>query len=188
MLRSLLTAICLAVVMIIPAKADTPRHMMIELKSGVVKIALRPDLAPGHVDRVVTLVRQGAYDGIGFHRVIEGFMAQTGDVQFGKVKADGSVSPRVGLGGSDMPDLRQEFSAVPFKRAIVGAARGGHSVDSANSQFFIMLERAASLDGKYTVWGEVVEGMEHVDNIKKGRRNDNGKVTAPDRMIRVTVE
>ena len=167
------------------AKAADDDYLLIELKSGTVKIELLPEVAPEHVARVVDLAKSGAYDGIAFHRVLEGFMAQTGDVRYGKVTADGTVSNRAGTGDSDLPDLKAEFSDLPFDRGAVGAART-NDPNSANSQFFIMTEPAHYLNGQYTVWGRVVEGMEHVDNIKKGGP-PSGKVTKPDRMIRVSV-
>jgi peptidylprolyl isomerase len=139
------------------AQAPDPQStLVIELKTGRVLIELRPDLAPKHVERAKVLARRGFYDGLRFHRVIAGFMAQTGDP-----KGDGS-------GGSDLPDLAAEFSAsAPFVRGSVGAARG-KDPDSANSQFFICYEGCGHLDGRYTLWGEVIEGMEHVDKIARG--------------------
>ncbi len=182
----LVAALALVLGLALPASAE--EHLVIELKSGRVVIDLLEDVAPGHVERVIALTKSGAYDGIAFHRVIDGFMAQTGDVQYGKVAADGSVDRQAGFGGSDLPDLQAEFSNIPFERGVVGAARGGHSVNSANSQFFIMFDRNSGLDGSYTVWGRVIEGMEHVDNIKLGARSQNGAVSQPDRMIKVYLE
>ncbi len=148
---------------------------------GTVVIDLRPDLAPRHVERIATLAREGAYDGVAFHRVIEGFMAQTGDVEFGK----GPDMARAGTGGSRLPDLQAEFSDTPFRRGTVGMARAADP-DSANSQFFIMFAPAPGLDGQYTVVGEVISGMEVVDAIRRGAGRD-GAVADPDRMARVTV-
>ena len=162
-------------------------HLMIELKSGTVKIELLEDVAPKHVERVKTLASQGAYDGIAFHRVIEGFMAQTGDVEHGRLDGNGDVSRRAGTGGSNMPDLPAEFSQVPFDRGVVGAARA-QNPNSANSQFFIMFDDGHFLNNQYTVWGRVVSGMEFVDNIKLGSRSANGAVDKPDVMIRAYVE
>jgi cyclophilin family peptidyl-prolyl cis-trans isomerase len=176
-------AAAMVVATALPASAQ--EYLQIELKSGMVTIELFEDVAPNHVARVKALTEAGAYDGVAFHRVIDRFMAQTGDVEYGRVAADGSVSPRAGFGGSDMPDLKQEFSDIPFARGTVGAARGGHSVDSANSQFFIMFDREPyghNLDRQYTVWGCVAEGIEHVDNIEMGE-----PPAKPDQMIRVTV-
>lgn len=149
------------------AKLDPKNTLQIDLKDGKVLIALRPDLAPKHVERIKTLAKKGFYDGIVFHRVIDGFMAQTGDPQ------------GTGAGGSDLPDLPAEFSNEPFVRGIVGAARTPDP-NSANSQFFIMFARAPNLDKQYTVWGKVVSGMEFVDRIKRGEPPSN-----PDKMLKV---
>ena len=137
-----------------------------------------PDLAPLHVERIKSLVNSGLYDGVAFHRVIEGFMAQTGDGQYGSLK-NGLQSDRVGMGGSDLPDLEAEFTSEPFVRGIVGMARS-QNPNSANSQFFIMLEDSMHLNNQYTVWGKVLKGMDVVDKIKKGDQLDNGKVDDPD--------
>lgn len=154
------------------ARAASPENTLyLDLKDGRVVIELRPDLAPKHVQRVKQLVKEGFYNGLTFHRVITGFMAQTGDP-----KGDGT-------GGSKYPDLPAEFSQTPFKRGTVGAARSS-SPNSANSQFFICLEDASHLDGKYTVWGQVVEGMQYVDRIKKGQ-GANGGVFNPDKIIKM---
>ncbi|CAG1003718.1 MAG: peptidylprolyl isomerase [Rhizobiaceae bacterium] len=165
--------------------AEPENTMVIELKSGNVTIALRPDVAPRHVEQIKALVREGAYDNVAFHRVIGGFMAQTGDVQFGDME-DGFDPDRAGMGGSDKPDLPAEFSDVPYVRGVVGMARA-MDPDSANSQFFIMFGAADSLNGQYTVVGEVESGMEHVDAIKKGDPSQNGMVTDPDRMVKVRI-
>ena len=134
---------------------DLENTLHLDLDWGRVTIKLRPDLAPKHVERVKELAREGFYDGLKFHRVIDGFMAQTGC-------PDGT-----GMGGSDKPDLRAEFSKAPFDRGVVGAARS-QNLHSANSQFFIMFDEGHFLNGQYTVWGEVTDGMEHVDRIAKG--------------------
>ncbi|ANT51733.1 peptidyl-prolyl cis-trans isomerase [Mesorhizobium amorphae] len=166
--------------------ADAENTMIITLKDGDVTIALRPDLAPKHVAQIKKLVREGAYDNVAFHRVIDGFMAQTGDVKFGNMKK-GFNSQAVGTGGSDLPDLPAEFSqSEHYKRGVVGMARS-QDPNSANSQFFIMFAPAPPLDGQYTIVGNVVSGMELVDNIKKGDEADNGTVTDPDRMIKVRI-
>jgi len=165
--------------------ADPENTMIITLKDGDVTIALRPDLAPKHVAQIKELVREGAYDNVAFHRVMDGFMAQTGDVQFGDME-DGYNSQRAGMGGSDKPDLPAEFSDVPYERGIVGMARA-QDPDSANSQFFIMLAPNAGLNGQYTVVGEVESGMELVDNIKKSDNPQTGAVIDPDRMIKVRI-
>jgi peptidylprolyl isomerase len=165
--------------------AEPENTMVVTLKDGDVAIALRPDLAPKHVEQIKALVRDGAYDNVAFHRVIEGFMAQTGDVEFGDM-SDGFDSARVGTGGSDRGNIPAEFSDEPFVRGVVGMARSQHP-DSANSQFFIMFAPAPNLDGAYTVVGEVESGMELVDNIKQGDPLRNGTVADPDRMIKVRI-
>ena len=169
-----------------PALAADPEDtMVITLKGGDVTIALRPDLAPKHVERIKTLVREGAYDNVAFHRVIEGFMAQTGDVEFGNMEKN--YEPRrAGTGGSSLPDLPAEFSNESFERGTLGMARS-QSPDSANSQFFIMFAPAPHLTGGYTVVGQVESGMEHVDAIKRGNQASNGVVSDPDRMIKVRI-
>ena len=151
---------------------------------GRITIDLLPDVAPEHAKRLVALAESGAYDGVVFHRVIEGFMAQTGDVKFGK---NGGDTSRAGMGGSEQPDLPAEFSDEPFKRGTVGMARS-QDPNSANSQFFIMFDDAPHLDGQYTVVGRVIEGMDVVDAIKRGASARNGAVTDPDWMARVTVQ
>ncbi|TPI81862.1 peptidylprolyl isomerase [Mesorhizobium sp. B2-8-9] len=166
--------------------ADKENTMIITLKDGDVTIALRPDLAPKHVAQIKKLVRDGAYDNVAFHRVIDGFMAQTGDVKFGNMKK-GFNPEAVGTGGSDLPDLPAEFSqSEQFARGVVGMARS-QDPNSANSQFFIMFAPAPNLDGQYTIVGKVVGGMDIVDKIKKGDEADNGTVTDPDRMIKVRI-
>ncbi|MEX6507648.1 peptidylprolyl isomerase [Jiella sp. M17.18] len=141
--------------------------LVLETTKGRIVIKLRPDLAPGHVARVKELAREGAYDGVVFHRVIDGFMAQTGDVQYGKKGGKDFNAARAGMGGSGKPDLKAEFSSEPHKRGTVSAARTANP-DSANSQFYICFDRAPWLDKQYSVWGEVIEGMENVDQIKRG--------------------
>ena len=151
--------------------ADT---LILETTHGPVVVAMRPDLAPNHVARLKELTRKGFYDGVVFHRVIDGFMAQTGD------------PTGTGTGGSDLPDLKAEFTQTHFGRGIIGMARTPDP-DSANSQFFIMYGDASSLDGQYTVLGEVVSGMEFVDNIKKGDQANNGMVDSPEKIISLKV-
>ena len=186
MFKTLLAALALAATTVAAAAAEKS-FLMLELKSGTVKIELLEDIAPKHVERVKTLAGSGKYDGIAFHRVIDGFMAQTGDVQFGKVAEDGTISSQAGFGGSDLPDLPAEFTGTPFDRGIVGAARS-QSPNSANSQFFIMFEAGHFLNNNYTVWGRVVEGMQHVDNIKRGDR-ETGKIDGtPDKIVRAWTE
>lgn len=170
----------------LPAQAADPENtMIITLKDGEVTIALRPDLAPGHVEQIKALVREGAYDNVAFHRVIDGFMAQSGDVEFGDME-DGFDPARAGMGGSSRPDLEAEFSNEPFVRGTVGMARSADP-DSANSQFFIMFAPAPNLDGQYTVVGTVESGMEFVDSIKKGEDPRTGTVENPDRMLDVRI-
>lgn len=166
------------------AGAQAKDLLTITLKSGPVVIELLPDIAPKHVARIKELAAEGAYDNVAFHRVIPGFMAQTGDVQYGNLEKNFEAG-RAGMGGSSKPDLPAEFSKTPFKRGTVGMARS-QSPDSANSQFFIMFDEGSFLNGQYTVVGKVVSGMENVDKIKKGE-GENGSVTNPDRMISVKV-
>ncbi len=155
---------------------DKENTLIMELKTGPVVIALRPDLAPNHVARYKELARKGFYDGVVFHRVIPDFMAQTGD------------PTGTGSGGSDLPDLKAEFSAEKHKRGTLSAARTNNP-NSANSQFFICFADAPWLDRQYSVWGEVVEGMEHVDAIKKGGEHNNGAITGtPDKIVKLRVE
>ena len=161
------------------------KFLNIELSNGTVKIEMLTDVAPQHVERISTLAKDGAYDGVAFHRVIDGFMAQTGDVKFGKLGDDGEVSSYAGTGGSDMGNVPAEFSSLPFDRGVCGMARA-QDPNSANSQFFIMFDDGHFLNNNYTVWGRVVEGMEHVDKIKRGA-GGNGAVTEPDAMVKVTV-
>ena len=163
--------------------AEPENTMVVELKDGEVVIALRPDLAPKHVEQIKALVREGAYDNVAFHRVIDGFMAQTGDVEFGDLE-DGFNAQRAGTGGSSRPDLPAEFSNESFERGTLGMARA-QSPNSANSQFFIMFAPGHFLNGQYTVVGQVESGMELVDKIKRGSQASNGAVSDPDRMIRV---
>ena len=151
--------------------------------NGTVKIDLFEDVAPQHVERITTLAEQGAYDGVVFHRVIEGFMAQTGDVEFGK---EGGDMRRAGMGGSDMPDVPAEFSDIAFDKGVVGMARS-QNPDSANSQFFIMFDAGHFLNGQYTVVGRVTEGQDVVDAIKLGTGPNGAVVGEPDRMATVTV-
>ncbi len=158
---------------------------VVGVANGKIEITLLPDLAPLHVERIKTLVNSGAYDGVVFHRVIEGFMAQTGDVQFGKIEA---FNPElVGRGGSSLPDLPSEFSDMAFVEGTVGMARSNNP-DSANSQFFIMFQPAPYLDNNYTVFGTVSAGMEVLSKIKKGDLERNGAVDNPDFMKKVYLD
>jgi peptidyl-prolyl cis-trans isomerase A (cyclophilin A) len=169
----------------LPAAAANDDYLTIQLKDGPVVIQLMPEIAPKHVAQVKALAAKGAYDNVVFHRVISGFMAQTGDVKFGKQGSASFSAARAGTGGSDLPDLPAEFSKTPFERGTVGMARS-QSPNSANSQFFIMFGEGSFLNGQYTVIGKVVSGMENVDKIKRGE-GSNGEVTNPDKMIKVTV-
>jgi len=156
--------------------------MILKLKDGDVKIELFPDVAPGHVKRITELANAGKYDGVIFHRVIDGFMAQTGDVQFGNTENKDYDLRRAGMGGSDLPDLKAEFNNLPHERGTLSMARS-QNPDSANSQFFICFDAAPFLDRQYTVFGKVVSGMDLVDKIKRGDSNNNGAVTDPDKII-----
>jgi peptidylprolyl isomerase len=155
----------------LPAGADPENTLILETTPGVIMIELDTDVAPGHAERLKLLAREGFYDDVPFHRVIDGFMAQTGDGQYGN-----------GTGGSSHPDLKAEFSDVPFERGTVGMARKGGSNHSANSQFFIMFEEGSFLNGQYTVIGEVIAGMDVVDKLKRGEPPSN-----PDRIVRMQV-
>ena len=153
--------------------------MLMKLEAGEVEIQLFPDVAPEHVKRIKTLAQNNEYDGVVFHRVIDGFMAQTGDVKFGNSK--NFDSDRVGTGGSSLPDLKAEFSNLPHQRGTLSMARSMNP-NSANSQFFICFDAAPHLDGQYTVFGKVTKGMELIDKIKKGN-DPNGSVENPDKII-----
>ena len=159
--------------------------LKIELKYGVVEITLLPDIAPQHVKRIIKLAREGLYNNVAFHRVIDGFMAQTGDVEFGNVK-NGWNKSRAGTGGSSEENLPAEFSKLPFDRGALGMARA-QDPNSANSQFFIMFEDGHFLNGQYTLFGHVTKGMEFVDKIVKGNQADNGSVDEPDVMLKVEI-
>ena len=156
--------------------------MILKLKDGNVKIELFEDVAPNHVKRIKELADSGKYDNVVFHRVIDGFMAQTGDVKFGKSDSSDFDLRRAGMGGSDLPDLKQEFNDLPHERGTLSMARSSDP-DSANSQFFICFEQASFLDRQYTVFGKVIEGMEFVDKIKRGDSDNNGSVSNPDKII-----
>ena len=159
---------------------DPENTILMELKGGTVTIQLLPDVAPKHVERMKELARAGKYDNVAFHRVIEGFMAQTGDVANGNMEENFNLRA-AGTGGSDLPNLPAEFSKVPHARGSIGAARSANP-DSANSQFFINFKDNDFLNGQYTVYGQVISGMEHVDAITRGEPAAN-----PDRMISVKV-
>ena len=155
--------------------------MILKLKNGNVKIELFNDIAPNHVERFKTLASEKKYDGVVFHRVIDGFMAQTGDVQFGNSLSDNFDLKRAGTGASEYPDLKAEFSDIPHEKGTLSMARSSDP-DSANSQFFICFEAAPHLDRQYTVFGKVVQGMEFVDLIKRGE-GSSGQVSNPDKII-----
>ena len=156
--------------------------MILKLKDGDVKIELFEDVAPNHVNRIKELANSGKYDNVVFHRVIDGFMAQTGDVKFGNSNSKDFNLRMAGMGGSDMPDLQQEFNDLPHDRGTLSMARSSDP-NSANSQFFICFKPAPFLDRQYTVFGKVIEGMEFVDKIKRGDEKNNGSVTDPDKII-----
>ena len=156
--------------------------MILKLKDGDVKIELFEDVAPNHVKRIKELADSGQYNDVVFHRVIDGFMAQTGDVKFGNSSSKDFNLSRAGMGGSDLPDLKQEFSSLPHDRGTLSMARSSDP-DSANSQFFICFKPAPFLDRQYTVFGKVLEGMEFVDMIKRGDDSNNGAVSEPDKII-----
>jgi peptidylprolyl isomerase len=172
-----LAALALVLAAAMPAAAQGPaadpqNTVYLDTKDGRVTIRLRPDLAPKHVEQIKALTKRGFYDGIVFHRVIPGFMAQTGD------------PTGTGTGKSDLPNVPAEFSQTPYKRGSVGMARSA-SPDSANSQFFICYEGCGPLTGQYTLFGEVVSGMEVVDKIKKGDAGRNGQVVSPDKIVKM---
>ena len=156
--------------------------MILKLKDGDIKIELFEKVAPNHVKRIKQLAEEGKYDGVVFHRVIDGFMAQTGDVQFGNSSNEQFDLKRAGMGGSDLPDLKEEFSDLPHERGTLSMARS-QDPNSANSQFFICFKESSFLDRQYTVFGKVIEGMELVDKIKRGDQNNNGSVSNPDKII-----
>jgi peptidylprolyl isomerase len=161
----------------LPANLDKANAIVIDTTKGRIVIKLRTDIAPGHAERIKQLAREGYYNNVPFHRVIDGFMAQTGDGQNFN-----------GTGGSKYPNLKQEFSSTPFKRGTVGMARRGDSVDSANAQFFICFGEASFLNNQYTVIGDVVQGMDVVDKLKKAPPgSSSGTVTDPDKMLKVQV-
>jgi len=176
-MKRLLTILALLICSFVPAAAQQPaadpqNTVYLDTKDGRVVIRLRPDLAPKHVEQIKALTKRGFYDGVVFHRVIEGFMAQTGD------------PTGTGMGKSDLPNIPAEFSRTPFKRGTVGMARASDP-NSANSQFFICFDDASFLNGQYTVVGEVVSGMDVVDKIKKGDKAANGQVRNPDKIVKM---
>jgi len=172
--RTLLALAAVSALAISPARAED-KLLYLDTKDGRVTIKMRPDLAPKHVERIEKLAREKFYDGIVFHRVIDGFMAQAGD------------PTGTGMQGSRYTDLKAEFSDTSFKRGTVAMAREGGDINSGNSQFFICFADASQLAGKYTVWGEVVSGMDIVDKIKKGDKANNGMVEGPDKIVKMRV-
>ena len=191
MLKRVFLAGLAALALTLPATAQTPAPAgapVLEIDvageaNGTIRIALRPDLAPLHVERVIALAEAGAYDGVVFHRVIDGFMAQTGDVEHG---GPGGNPQMWGRGGSALPDLPAEFTAEPFLRGVMGMARS-QNPDSANSQFFLMFAPAPYLDRQYTVLGQIIDGFEVLDAIKRGTGGNGAVVGTPDRMAAVRV-
>jgi peptidylprolyl isomerase len=159
----------------LPAGLDPQNTVLLDTKYGRIIIKLRNDIAPKHAERIKLLTREGFYDNVPFHRVIAGFMAQTGDGQYGN-----------GTGGSKYPPLKAEFSSVPYVRGVVGMART-QDPNSANSQFFVMFAEKSSLNGQYTVIGQVMSGMDAVDKLKKGPESANGAVTDPDKILKMQV-
>ncbi|RPE71309.1 peptidylprolyl isomerase [Pacificibacter maritimus] len=184
MLKSALAT--LAILASVPAFATGLEITVAGEANGVIKIDLLEDVAPGHVAQITQLAADGAYDNVVFHRVIDGFMAQTGDVQFGKSDAEDFNMSRAGMGGAENADLKAEFSDESFDAGVVGMARSS-SPDSANSQFFIMFAPAPHLNGQYTVVGRVTEGMDVVNAIKKGAGPNGSVIGEPDKMVSVSV-
>ena len=173
---------CLLLFFLITNQSIAEENIMIlKLKDGDVVIELFKDVAPNHVQRFKQLAKEKKYDGVIFHRVIDGFMAQTGDVEFGNSTLESFDTTRAGTGGSEYPDLKAEFSDIPHERGTLSMARSS-SPNSANSQFFICFKSASHLDRQYTVFGKVIQGMEFVDLIKRGE-SPNGEVTKPDKII-----
>ena len=160
--------------------------MILKLKDGEVKIELFKDEAPNHVERITKLANDGTYDGVVFHRVIDGFMAQTGDVKFGNSSNENYDINRAGMGGSDLPDLKSEFNNLPHERGTLSMARS-QNPDSANSQFFICFQPAPFLDRQYTVFGKVTRGMEFIDQIKRGEPG-SGAVSSPDYIESIKIK
>tara|TARA_B100000287_G_scaffold363258_1_gene356943 strand:+ start:31 stop:588 length:558 start_codon:yes stop_codon:yes gene_type:complete len=179
--------IIIFLILIITTNINAKENIMIlKLKDGDVKIQMFPEVAPNHVKRITDLANEGKYDNVVFHRVIDGFMAQTGDIQFGNSSSKDFDLNRAGMGGSDLPDLKQEFNNLPHERGTVSMARS-QDPNSGNSQFFICFQSAPHLDRQYTVFGKVIEGMEFIDKIKKGD-GPNGSVSDPDIIISLKSE
>ena len=186
--RRIFAALALSAVIAAPTFAQEGKpHLILTLEDGLVDIELLPELAPKHVERVIALTEAGEYDGVVFHRVIDGFMAQTGDVANGDSTDPSYNLAMAGTGDSDLPDVEAEFNSESFQRGIVGAARS-QNPNSFNSQFFITYADASFLDGQYTVFGKVVSGMEAVDALEKGPQEMNGAVANPDKIVSAKVE
>ena len=181
-MNKLLSKILIFFLLFINQSIAKENIMILKLKDGEVKIELFKDVAPNHVKRIKELADSGKYDNVVFHRVINGFMAQTGDVKFGNSNSGDFDMNRAGMGGSDLPDLKQEFNSLPHDRGTLSMARSSDP-NSANSQFFICFKPAPFLDRQYTVFGKVIEGMEFVDKIKRGDENNNGAVSNPDKIL-----
>ena len=184
--RELFAAVVALTLAPVAAMAQSNPVMEIDVAgeaSGTIRVELLPELAPRHVERIITLAESGAYDGVVFHRVIEGFMAQSGDVEFGRLNGD---LGRAGMGGSDLPDLPAEFSAAPFDRGVMGMARAMNP-NSANSQFFLMFAPAPHLNGQYTVVGRIVDGLDVLDAIKRGAGPNGAVIGEPDVMAAVRI-
>jgi len=181
-MNKILVRVIILLILTINNSIGDENIMIIKLKDGDVKIKLFPDVAPNHVERIKKLANNGDYDNVVFHRVIDGFMAQTGDVKFGNSSSSDFDLNRAGMGGSNLPDLKQEFNNLPHDRGTLSMARS-QDPNSANSQFFICFKAAPFLDRQYTVFGKVIEGMEFVDKIKRGDENKNGSVEDPDKII-----
>ena len=162
-------------------------HLILTLEDGVVDIELLPEIAPLHVERIVTLTEEGLYNGVVFHRVIDGFMAQTGDVRNGNADSPNYNLQMAGTGGSELPNVQAEFNSESFQRGVLGAARSSDP-NSFNSQFFITTADASFLDGQYTVFGKVVSGMDVVDALEKGPQEQNGAVANPDKIVSAAIE
>jgi len=162
-------------------------HLILTLEDGVVDIELLPEIAPLHVERIVTLTEEGLYNGVVFHRVMDGFMAQTGDVANGNADSPNYNLAQAGTGGSELPNVQAEFNSESFVRGVVGAARS-QDPNSFNSQFFITTADASFLDGQYTVFGKVISGMEAVDGLEQGPQSQNGAVANPDKIVSATIE
>jgi len=181
-MNKLITKILIFFFILINNTTAEDNIMILKLKDGDVKIELFEDVAPNHVKRIKQLAKEGKYDGVVFHRVIDGFMAQTGDIKFGNTSSDEYDLRRAGMGGSDLPDLKEEFSELPHQRGTLSMARS-QDPNSANSQFFICFKESSFLDRQYTVFGKVIEGMDLVDKIKRGDSENNGSVSDPDKII-----